>query len=229
MQPLASGSMASDGCCRSCYEKIMIWPHSTCLRCGIELPEAVAPGPCGHCLLTPPVQAETRSVYAYHGPVRDAVLNWKLQGKGSGVAWLLAAAMPRLRELISRDDLLIPIPMPLSRMRSSGCHHAAELCRRMAEGVNCSWEWKLLRRIGEQPRQAMLSGAARRKNLCKAFALSDDYNERLSGFSTIWIVDDILTTGSTLNYAAKASRPLIRRVASAEIKVLSLARTINRG
>ena len=223
-QPLSEGEVLSRACCKSCFEKTVIWPRSACSRCGSELPEAMAPGPCGHCLAKPPAQAETLSIYAYKGPVRDAILNWKLQGQGGGVRWLLAAAMPRINELIKSDDLLLPVPMPLSRMRKSGVHHSAELCRWLAEGSGCSWDWQLLRRVGEQPRQSALSGSARRKNLRKAFALAGDYRARLADASTIWIVDDILTTGSTLHFAARATRPLQK-----EVKVLSLARTLNRG
>ena len=139
-----------------------------------------------------------------------------------GVRWLLESAMPHISELIDKDDLLVPVPMPLARMRKSGRHHAADLCRWLADGVGCSWDWQLLRRVGEQPRQSALSGLARRKNMRRAFALSDDYHERMPDKRTVWIVDDILTTGSTLNFAARASRPL-------KAEVLSLARTLHRG
>ncbi|ATX78467.1 hypothetical protein Ga0123461_0014 [Mariprofundus aestuarium] len=87
----------------------------------------MVPGPCGICLNRPPAQTETRSIYAYRGPVRDAILNWKLQGMDGGVRWLLESAMPHASELIGKDDLLIPVPMPLARMRKSGRHHAADL------------------------------------------------------------------------------------------------------
>ncbi|WP_241697077.1 ComF family protein [Mariprofundus sp. KV] len=223
-QPLNEGGMLSHVCCHACFEKTAIWPRSVCSRCGSALPEAMAPGPCGHCLTRPPAQAATMSLYAYKGPVRDAILNWKLQGQDAGVRWLLDAAMPRIKELINADDLLLPVPMPLSRMRKSGVHHSADLCRWLSAGVGCGWDWQLLRRVGEQPRQSALSGVARRKNLRRAFALAADFRASLADASTIWIVDDILTTGSTLNFAARAAKPLKR-----DVKVLSLARTLNRG
>ncbi len=186
------------------------------------------PGPCGHCLQKPPAQSQTHSLYRYHGPVRDAVLEWKLQGHDAAVSWLVQAAMPRLRELITQDALLLPVPMPLSRMRIRGQHHAANLCRWLAADIGCGWDWRLLRRIGEQQRQSALSGSARRKNLNKAFALAADYKQRWSDISStpasVWVIDDVLTTGSTLHFAAKASLKL-----GVEVNVLSLARTSYRG
>jgi len=222
--PLPSGS----GCCAACLADIAIWTHSICARCGCELPAAMAPGPCGHCLNKPPAQVRTHSLYRYHGPVRDAILGWKLQGHESGARWLVEQSMPSLREQLDVHTLLLPVPMPLARMRKSGQHHAANLCRWIADGTGCVWDWRLLRRIGEQARQSELSGLARRKNLRKAFALADDYRPLWQGLAgqidEIWIVDDILTTGSTLHYAARASLKLGKPV-----KVLSLARTSLKG
>jgi len=215
-------------CCADCLQDVRIWSHSTCQRCGTELPEAMMPGPCGHCLTKPPAQCQTHSLYCYQGAVREAILEWKLQGHDAAVRWLVQTAMPKLREIIAPDDVLLPIPMPLSRMRQHGQHHAANLCRWLVDDIGCSWDWRILRRVGEQARQSALSGSARRKNLRKAFALATDYEQRWQDMdfeaSSIWLVDDILTTGSTLHFAAKASVKL-----GIEVKVLSLARTSYRG
>ncbi len=212
--------IARDSCCANCLEHIHVWPRAVCASCGDVLPEDMAPGPCGRCLQKPPVQLATHSLYEYSGPVREAVLEWKLHGHEAAVRWLLAAAIPRISEYIATNDLLLPVPMPLSRMRNSGQHHAANMCRWLAQAVDCDWDWRVLRRVGEQPRQSSLAGSARRKNLRKAFALSADYAPRLQDVSTIWVVDDILTTGTTLHYAARAIRKLKKPV-----RVLSLART----
>jgi ComF family protein len=218
--PMPSGN----GCCATCLADIAIWTHNTCARCGCELPPAMVPGPCGHCLNKPPAQIRTHSLYHYHGPVRESILAWKLQGHEAGARWLVEQSMPSLREQLDAHTLLLPVPMPLSRMRKSGQHHAANLCHWIADGTGCTWDWRLLRRIGEQARQSELSGVARRKNLRKAFALADDYRplwqDLAAQVDEIWIVDDILTTGSTLHYAARASLKLGKPV-----RVLSLART----
>jgi len=222
-----SGMDKRDGCCPDCLEKIHIWPKECCLHCGTILPAAMVPGPCGSCLQQLPVQQQTHSLYTYHGPVRDAILQWKLQGQEAGVRWLLQAAIPHLQQIISADDLLLPVPAPLSRMRRSGQHHAANLCLWLSQATAARREWRILRRIGEQPRQSSLSGTARRKNLCKAFTLCDDYRALvppLSAHARVWIVDDIFTTGSTVHYAAQAVQKL-----GLPVHIFTLARTIHRG
>lgn len=194
--------------------------------------EDIAPGPCGKCLQSPPFQAETAALFAYQGAVRDAVLGWKLGGDDAAVRWLIKTSEQRLKALFQPDDLLLPVPMPLSRMRKSGQHHAADLTCMIADVVGCEWDWRLLRRRGEQERQSALSGVARRKNLRKSFCLDADYlqsiqSKGLTGAFTkgrIWIVDDILTTGATLHHAAKALRALQQPVSA-----FSLARTLHDG
>jgi len=210
-----------NGCCPACLAAIRILDRHRCLGCGRPLAEALVPGPCGRCLQSPPLQCETHSLYSYRGPVRRALLDWKLAGRDAGVRWLTAAAGSRLRELIAPNDLLLPIPMPLSRMRKRGLHHAADLASLLAAATGASREWQLLRREGEQPRQSQLSAGERLRNLRHAFALAPEAKQVLSAFDgRIWLVDDIITTGATMKHAAK---PLVR--AGFAVRALSLART----
>ena len=220
------------GCCRECLQNIKPLPASVCIRCGKELSEDLAPGPCGKCLRSPPFQTETTSLFAYQGAVRDAILGWKLGGDDAAVHWLIKTSKQRLKLLFQPDDLLLPVPMPLSRMRKSGQHHAANLTRMIADVVGCEWEWQLLRRRGEQERQSALSGVARRKNLRKSFCLDADYlklipvkrDREVLTKGRLWVVDDILTTGATLHHASKALRSLRQPVSA-----FSLARTLHDG
>jgi len=120
-QSLDSDDQA-EGCCATCFEQIHIWPTATCMHCGKPMPDGMAPGPCGSCLSHPPAQSRTLNLYGYAGPVRNAVLEWKLQGHEAGVRWLLKAAMPRLSREIGRDTLYCPYPC-----RSRACVKAASI------------------------------------------------------------------------------------------------------
>jgi len=220
-QKIVNSGERQQACCADCFEQIHIWPLSHCYTCGREIPAEMAPGPCGFCLSHPPAQQQTMNLYSYHGPVRDAILDWKLNGREAAVRWLVDAALPRIRTELVPGTLCIPIPMPLTRMRKRGQHHAANLCRWISTGLDYPWQWQLLRRQGEQPRQSSLSGKARRTNLCKAFVLCHDYEQYIGEVSSLCIVDDIMTTGATLDYAARVSRKT-----GLPVSVLSLARTI---
>ncbi|MDQ6954222.1 MAG: ComF family protein [Mariprofundaceae bacterium] len=214
-----------NSCCSDCLKNIQTFSPYCCERCGIVMPSRLQLNLCGACLQNSPVQETTHSLYIYHGAVRNAVLAWKLQGQDAAILWLLSVASKRLRELIHPDDLLLPVPMPLSRMRKQGQHHAADLCRHIAQHAGCSWDWRVLRRNGEQARQSALSGAQRKKNLRKAFSVDTDYwqqQDELAG--RIWVIDDIITTGMTLHFASKALRSTGKK-----IHALSLTRTVKGG
>jgi len=207
-RPLTSDSSI----CDVCAADIHIWPHAHCALCGRRLPEHLSPGPCGKCLRHHPPQERTESLYLYRdGPVRNAILDWKLQSRDAGVLWLLDTAAPRLQNLFGPQSLLLPVPMPLSRMRRAGRHHAADLCRAIAERSGARFDWQSLRRNGEQQRQSALNGRARWKNLCKAFQVDHDHwatirSAQQTSDMHIWVVDDIMTTGATMHYACRSLR-----------------------
>ena len=184
----------------------------------------LAPGPCGSCLRKPPPQVQTVCLYGYEGPVREAILNWKLQGRDAGLLWLMNAAEQRLKQTFATEDILLPVPMPLNRMRKTGQHHAADLSRHIADITGSRVEWRLLRRTGEQARQSSLAGSKRRRNLGRAFKLNKNAWPDKDVQGRIWVIDDILTTGTTVRQACKALRPLKQ-----PIHAFTLARTKREG
>jgi len=172
------------------------------------MPEDIAPGPCGRCLNKQPPQAEMLSLYTYTGSVRTAILAWKLHGNDAGMTWLIDAASTKLTTIFSPEDILLPVPMPLSRMRKAGRHHAADLCKMICKITGSRMNYQILRRTGRQQRQSSLSRTARWNNVRKAFRVTDDYPVRLDAGNRLWVVDDIRTTGATLHYACRALKPL---------------------
>jgi len=196
-------------CCESCLQNISIIPKYTCASCGIPLDASLAPGPCGSCLTKALPQQQTQHLYLYNNKVRDAILAWKLQGQDVGIQWLLDAAKQQITSIFSPHDLLIPVPMPLYRMRRSGLHHSADLCKKIAVIAGCSVDWETLRRTGNDKRQSSLKGKARQQNLRQAFTLSEHHSQailRHHQYRKIWVIDDILTTGATLRHACRVMK-----------------------
>ena len=197
------------GCCTTCLSNIYIMPKDTCIHCGVPMPSSFAPGPCGSCLNKVLPQQQTQSLFIYKGAIRKAMLAWKLQGESSSLKWLIHSSSTQLQRIFSDEDILIPVPMPINRMRRSGLHHSSDLCRLLAQVIGAKTDWRLLRRTGQSKRQSSLKGSARQNNFCKAFTLADDYADKLSALQIkgkIWVIDDILTTGATLRHACKAMK-----------------------
>jgi len=190
--------------CRDCTRTITpLAQPRLCPRCALPLPEGAPAGVCGHCLASPPAHQRAVALFAYRDAVRRAILQWKKEGDERAVPWLLEVAGATIRDTIKPHDLLLPIPMPLDRMRERGQHHSANLCRTIAAIAGCRWQWRWLRRLGSQPRQSSLSRKERHANLRRAFTLDDRHRPAITGDTTIWLVDDIMTTGATLHHAAR--------------------------
>ena len=142
--------------------------------------------------------------YFYEPPVRDAVLRLKFENRtdlARPLALLQAEAL-KAAGCLGDVDALVPVPSGRGERRSRGYDVPLMLARALGRELGLP-VMQALCKIRETPRQMALSGGERRKNLKHAFSARPD--ALLEG-KRILLVDDVLTTGSTLNECAKALR-----------------------
>lgn len=160
----------------------------------------------------------------YHDP-RVKALVWELKYYRSPRALALAShlleepLLARAAEDSIDTSLLIPIPMHKTRRRTRGGNHVELLCeevlRQIGMGV-IEYVPNALIKIRDTPRQVELTAAARRENLVGAFEAA----ESLVAGRTCIVIDDVTTTGATLQEAERALRESGARV----VETLTLAR-----
>jgi len=139
----------------------------------------------------------------YQGQLREALHRFKYSGEkriGKFLADLLLEG-PAL-DLV-RPDLIVPVPLHPGRLRQRGYNQALVLAERLALGLGIPLGKDILFRTAATHPQASLQREARRSNLVNAFEVRQ--TERLKGKS-ILLVDDIITTGSTLEACGQALR-----------------------
>jgi ComF family protein len=151
--------------------------------------------------------------------MRDAVRVFKYEKKV-----VLARTLGRLLTetaagLRLQAEVIIPVPLHPSRLRERGFNQSLLLADRLARQADVPLQYTNLVRVRQTPAQTELRRAARAKNLRRAFAVSrpDDVAGR-----RILLVDDVYTTGTTVNECAKA----LRKAGAADVTVLTLARAI---
>jgi ComF family protein len=160
-----------------------------CPRCALDSPRGEV---CGRCLTEPPHYDATSAALAYEFPADTLVHALKFRGELA-----LAGFLGRLLEETLETnavDRVVPVPLSAARLRQRGYNHAAEIARHVARG---RLDLALCERNRETPPQMELPFAERRRNVRGAFRCT----RALAGES-IAVVDDVMTTGATLNEIA---------------------------
>jgi len=213
------------GDCLLCGEES--GPELLCAACAAELPalaehcpQCALPSPagavCGSCLDRPPHYDRTLALWRYEFPCDRLVQALKYRAR-------LALAGFFARSLASRPlpevDLIVPMPLHPKRLAERGFNQALEIARGLARRLGRPIEPRGALRVKDTPPQTRLPYEERAKNVRGAFLCKLD----LSGAS-VAVVDDVMTTGATLNELARA----LKRAGATKVENFVIARTVPR-
>ena len=176
---------------------------------------------CGACLADPPPFDTCVVALDYAFPWDRLIADFKFNGQVE----LAAALARRLLQTIRQDgrplpNWVLPVPLAPQRLAERGYNQAWELARRVARALGCRADAQLLLRPLSGPHQVELNLVQRRSNLRGAYLLNPARRLSLHG-QHVALVDDVMTSGTTLREAAAA----LRRAGVARIDAWALART----
>ncbi|MFK8053973.1 MAG: ComF family protein [Woeseiaceae bacterium] len=192
------GLPAASALCEACCNDFPM-VHNTCVTCAARLAEA-APL-CGHCLGSERYLSTLSAPYDYAFPLDKLLAQFKYQPDLSLLPALVVLLERAREKLPSAVDALIPVPLHWSRQYQRGFNQAQMLARQMARQTGLSMDAGLTKRIRKTPAQASLPQKARERNVRDAFQVS----AAVRGMR-VCIVDDVVTTGATMNALALALR-----------------------
>ena len=198
--------------CRKEIDKTFEIRENFCLKCG-----GVFDGrACPRCRDTKFAFEFNRSVYIYQGQVKTIIEDFKYRGI-KRVADYIAEKMS---DLIDREypqiDFLIPIPIHPTRERERGFSQTRLMVEKLSGTTGIPCDCISLKRVKHTRVQANLSKDERKENLKGAFELKNV--EKFKGRSVL-LVDDVMTTGTTMNEAAK----LFRKFRSIRVYTITFA------
>ena len=176
-------------------------------------------GVCPRCRRRHSPLTTSRAIGAYDGTLRAILHAFKYDGCRSLATGLGARLRVRAADLLATADLVVPVPLHRSRRRQRGFNQARELALRL--GVPMA---DALRRTRATPSQTDLPAEARHENMRSAFALRRWYAPtRLAG-RRIVLVDDVSTTGATV----EACAAVLRAAGAADVSAVTAARVASR-
>jgi ComF family protein len=161
------------------------------------------------------------SAYAYASPLREAIGLLKYEkkyGLAESLCGLLLNALPPGLDA----DLVMPVPLHPARLRQREFNQSLLLAESVAGRLGITLSYTNLVRTRDNPAQTSLPRSTRLTNLRRAFHIRrpGEIQSR-----RILVVDDVFTTGTTLNECARA----LRTAGAAETYALTLARTVDPG
>ena len=180
--------------CATCRESLPAADGPRCSRCWLPLTH----GYCRPCQAIPLALAGLRSACRYEGPARDLVHGFKF-GDLSSLAVVMAPAMACVVDW--RADTVVPVPLSGSRERQRGYNQAALLAKGIAGELGVPVASALKRTRSSRPQALSSSAEERRRNVQGAFAVR--IPNAVEGRDVL-LVDDVATTGATLDACARA-------------------------
>lgn len=210
------------GLCASCWSAIDFIERPYCEVSGLPIAfDTGEPQMRPEFIDNPPPYARARSVMRYNQASARLILRFKyadrMEAAPAFARWMARAGA----DLLEGAELVLPVPLHRGRLFSRRYNQAGELARRLADLHHLSFAADLLDRVRATRPQVGLSGAARRRNVAGAFRLASGAGTRIEG-KTIVLVDDVITTGATIDACAR----VLSAAGAREVRVLALARVV---
>ncbi len=177
---------------------------------------------CGNCLSTPPTFDKLRTAIIYDENSKSMVLAFKyadkLVLKNIFSNWIIRAG----NDLLNDSDIIAPVPLHRKRLWQRRYNQSAILAKEVAKNfTNLKYCPQLLKRIKTTPPQRGLSKQERINNVKNTIKVKEKYLNDISG-KNICIVDDVYTSGATINECAK----ILKKAGAKNIYALTLARVV---
>ena len=207
--------------CSRCQEDLPwhIQPH--CPQCGLLSFDNQI---CGHCLKSPPDFDMTHSLFTYDFPLNALLHRYKYGGMlnlSHSFADLMSYQLLQNHTDVSGIDLIIPMPMHRQRLQERGFNQALEIAKKVAKKLCIPLNYNICIRHKLTPPQASLPLKERVKNIRGVFSIADAQAKNLQGLK-IAIIDDVMTTGASLNELANT----LKKAGASHVECWVVARTM---
>ncbi len=208
------GSMTHHGTwCEACDAAM---PYHNAPHCPICARITPAGEVCGHCLKKPPAFSRTVALFGYDFPA-DRLIKAMKYNEQLALARMFAEKLSQRVDKSRLPDLMIAMPLHPARLKSRGFNQAQLIAAPLARSLDLPLINHACKRLRDTPSQTSLPFTERVKNMRDAFACNADFTGK-----HVALVDDVMTTGASMDALAKA----VRKCGAADISAWVAARTV---
>lgn len=212
---LCAAASGAQMLCPACHAGL---PHiaSACPCCAARSTRQIVGQVCGECLKHPPSFDRTRAALEYAFPA-DKLIQALKYGDQLALAKLFGELLAEAVADQPRPETILPMPLHPSRLKMRGFNQALEIAKVIAKRFDLPLAPGLAQRVVDTTPQASLPIDARHTNVKGAFVCDKDLRGQ-----HITVVDDVMTSGATLNELAK----ILKRAGAAQVDVWVVARAV---
>lgn len=219
---LVSGEPARGALSPEDFAALSFITGAVCQMCGV--PQELDLGIdtlCPACMARPRAWSRARAALTYDDVSRRPLLDLKRAGRRDGLkvmaTWMALAGA----DLLAETDVIVPVPLHYFRLASRGYNQSGWLARAVADRAGLPVRLAALMRHRATPSQAGLSPRARKRNVRGAFRVRRSHIGTIRD-KRVLLIDDVLTTGATLEASARA----LRAAGARDVMALVLARVV---
>lgn len=218
--PVCVNCQAKDSwLCPDCWHQIKFLPTTVCRSCGLVIlndHQSICLG-CQRLHLQYVDRLRSATLFIDDNPIQQAIHSLKYHNHRAVATILGKMLIEAYQRYQLQVDVIVPVPLYSSRIKERGYNHSELLAKELSQTTNLPLNTTNLQRIRFTPAQVTLKAEARRLNVKGAFVC---HNASFTG-QTILLIDDVCTTGSTLEACALA----LKEAGGASVVALTLART----
>lgn len=204
--------------CAECY-KSLPFIKNFCPRCGLSVPEG-SEGVCYNCKNLNYSFTKARAVFDYAGEVVNIIHKYKFSGI-KDLATPLAGFMSDAFVLLDLEaDIITSVPLHAKRLKERKFNQSELLARMLSDKFKIPY-LELCTKVKGNPRQATLDFKHRKDNVKDVYVFNNQCKSHVKG-KTVLVVDDIFTTGSTVDEIAR----ILTKAGAKDVNVFTLAHTL---
>lgn len=184
-----------------CRKELVYIGKNRCLKCGKEIADENNEY-CYDCMHRSHEYNQGVAVYQYTKGIKQSVYQYKYKNKREYAIFYGQEIYDRCSDIINawNPEVIIPVPLHISKYKKRGFNQAQLIAKQISEHTNITLENDILLRCRKTVPMKKLNDKQRLKNLKNAFII----NQNIVKYKRVLIVDDIYTTGSTIDECARA-------------------------